>query len=154
VLALLIERDQLDVQPAAASIALQRQQLQSIVDDWSIMTDEDKKRVLQIIFSEIRADHTDDGLKAEFRPRPIWEPYVEAVLARQRQEEIPTPAVITSERKTGGQARGSDNSSARPGRAWVAPTGELSQDWLIAGVRDGQMQESVPNAHSDLRIPR
>jgi hypothetical protein len=98
---LLIERDQLEAQPAAASIALQRQQLQSVVDDWSIMTDEHKKQVLQIIFSEIRADHTDDGLKVEFRPRPIWEPYVEAVLARQRQEEIATPAVITSERKTG-----------------------------------------------------
>ena len=98
---LLIERDELEAQPAAASIALQRQQLQSVVDDWSIMTDEDKKRVLQIIFSEIRADHTDDGLKVEFRPRPIWEPYVEAVLARRRQEEIPSPVVITSERKTG-----------------------------------------------------
>ena len=65
------------------------------------MTDEDKKRVLQIIFSKIRADHTDKGLNVEFRPRPIWEPYVEAVLARQRQEEIPLPPVITSERKTG-----------------------------------------------------
>ena len=98
---LLIERDELEAQPAAASIALQRQQLQSVVDDWSIMTDEDKKRVLQIIFSEIRADHTDKGLNIEFRPRPIWEPYVEAVLARQRQEQVPSPAVITSERKTG-----------------------------------------------------
>lgn len=51
--ALRIERDQLEAQPAAASIALQRQQLQSVVDDWSIMTDEEKKRVLQIIFSEV-----------------------------------------------------------------------------------------------------
>ena len=76
---LLIERDQLEAQPAAPSIALQRQQLKSVVDDWSIMTDEDTKRVLQIIFSEIRADHTDDGLKVDFRPTPIWEPYVEAV---------------------------------------------------------------------------
>jgi hypothetical protein len=30
----------------------------------------------------------------------------------------------------------------------MAPAGELSQGWLIAGVRDGQMQESVPNALS------
>ena len=43
--------------------------------------------MLQLIFSEIRADHTVDGLKLEFRPKPIWEPYVEAVLARQRQEQ-------------------------------------------------------------------
>jgi hypothetical protein len=39
-----------------------------------------------MIFSEIGADHTVDGLKIEFRPRPVWDPYVEAVLARQRQE--------------------------------------------------------------------
>ena len=65
------------------------------------MTDEDKKRVLQIIFAEIRADHTDNGVKVEFKPKPIWEPYVEAVLARQRQGELPPPTVITSERKTG-----------------------------------------------------
>ena len=31
------------------------------------MTDEEKERVLQMIFSEIRADHTVDGLKIEFR---------------------------------------------------------------------------------------
>ena len=45
--------------------------------------------------------NTDDGVKVEFKPRPIWEPYVEAVLARQRQEELPPPAAITSGRKTG-----------------------------------------------------
>src|SRR5712691_12448581 len=73
---LLIERNQLEAQPAAASIARQRQQLKSVVDDWSAMTDEEKKRVLQMIFSEIRVDHTVEGLKIEFRPRPIWEPYV------------------------------------------------------------------------------
>ncbi len=49
------------------------------------MTDEDKKRVLQMLFSEIRADHTENGLTIEFKAKPIWEPYVEAVLARQRQ---------------------------------------------------------------------
>jgi hypothetical protein len=54
-----------------------------------------------MIFSEIRADHIVDGLKIEFRPKPIWEPYVEAVLARQRQEQTASPAVSTSERKTG-----------------------------------------------------
>jgi hypothetical protein len=32
------------------------------------MTDEEKKRVLQLIFSEMRADHTEDGLTIEFRP--------------------------------------------------------------------------------------
>ncbi len=38
-----------------------------------------------MIFSEIRADHTAYGLKMDFRPKPIWELYVEAVLARQKQ---------------------------------------------------------------------
>jgi hypothetical protein len=79
----------------------QRQRLESIVDDWSVMTDEEKKRVLQMIFSEIGADHTADGLKIEFRPGPVWEPYVEAVLARQRQALDTLTPVTTSERKTG-----------------------------------------------------
>jgi hypothetical protein len=65
------------------------------------MTDEERKRVLQMIFSEIGADHTVDGLKIEFRPRPVWEPQVEAVLARQRQVLDTLTPVITSERKTG-----------------------------------------------------
>jgi hypothetical protein len=54
-----------------------------------------------MIFSEIRADHTEDGLKIEFRPKPIWKPRVEVVLARQRREQTASPAVTTSERKTG-----------------------------------------------------
>ena len=49
----------------------------------------------------LRADHTVDGLKIEFRPRPVWEPYVEAVLARQRQGLDTLTPVTTSERKTG-----------------------------------------------------
>jgi hypothetical protein len=65
------------------------------------VADEEKKRVLQLIFSEIRADHTGGGLKIEFRPKPIWERYVEAVLARQRQEQDTLTPVTTSERKTG-----------------------------------------------------
>ena len=88
------------------------------------MTDEDKKRVLQIIFAEIRADHTDNGVKVEFKPKPIWEPYVEAVLARQRQGEPADCYHFGAE--DGGQARGSDNSSARSGRARVAPVGGLN----------------------------
>ena len=75
--------------------------MQSVADDWSAMTSEEKKRVLQLIFSEIRADHTEDGPTIEFRPKPIWEPYVEAVLARQRQGQNTAVPVTTSERKTG-----------------------------------------------------
>ena len=80
-----IERDQLEAQPASASIALQRERIDSVVDDWSVMTDDEKKQVIQMIFVEIRADHTPDGLKVEFKPRAAWEPYVEAVLVQQGQ---------------------------------------------------------------------
>jgi hypothetical protein len=31
------------------------------------MTDEERNRIIQMIFVEIRADHTPDGLKVEFR---------------------------------------------------------------------------------------
>ena len=56
--------------------------------------------MLQMIVSEIDADHIVDGLKIEFRPRPVWEPYVEAVLARKRQGLDAPATVTTSERKT------------------------------------------------------
>ena len=80
-----IERDQLEAQPAAASIALQGQRIDSVVDDWSVMTDDERKQVIQMIFSEIRADHVPDGLRVEFKPRATWAPYVEAVLAKQEK---------------------------------------------------------------------
>jgi hypothetical protein len=55
---LLIERNQLDAQPASASVALQRQRIESVIDDWSVMTDDERKQVIQLIFAEIRAEHT------------------------------------------------------------------------------------------------
>jgi hypothetical protein len=57
------------VEPAGASVALQRQRIGSVVDDWFVMTDDEKKQVIQMIFVEIRADHTSDGLNVEFRAR-------------------------------------------------------------------------------------
>jgi hypothetical protein len=98
---LLIERDQLDAHPAAASVALQRQRIESVVDDWLVMTDDEKKQVVQMIFVEIRADHTADGLKVEFRARAAWEPYVQAVLATQEQEGKDPSPVTTSVARRG-----------------------------------------------------
>jgi hypothetical protein len=69
-----LERDQLDAQPAVVSVALQRQRIGSVVDDWLVMTDEEKKQVVRMIFAEIRANHTADGLRVEFRARAAWEP--------------------------------------------------------------------------------
>ena len=85
------------------------------------MTVEEKKRVLQLIFSEIRADHTEDGLNIEFRPKPIWEPYVVAVLARQRQGQSTAVPVTTSERKTGFEPAVRTRSHAATPRWWSRP---------------------------------
>jgi len=106
---LLIERDQLEAEPAAASIAPQRQRIESIVEDWSVMTDEEKKRVLQMIFSEIRADQTEDGLKIEFRPKPIWEPHLEGPGATKASAGQP------------GSSRTSVAGSNWKGRAYLNP---------------------------------
>jgi hypothetical protein len=54
-----------------------------------------------MIFSEIRADHTTNGLSIEFEAKPIWEPQVEALLARQQQVVNEPPTVFSSERKMG-----------------------------------------------------
>jgi len=89
---LLIGRDQLEVKPAAASVAFQRQHIKPIVNDCSVMTDDEKKRLLQLIFTEIRADHTKAGPVVEFKVEPQWEPYVEFVQSERRQK---APAVFT-----------------------------------------------------------
>ena len=72
-----------------------------------------------MIFSEIRADRTVDGLKIEFRPKPIWEPYVEAVLARQRQGQNTAVPVTTSERKTGLELAVGTHSHTPSARRWA-----------------------------------
>jgi hypothetical protein len=59
---------------SAASVALQRKRIGSVVDDWFVMTDDGKKRLIQLMFKEIRSDHTPDGLNVEFRARAAWEP--------------------------------------------------------------------------------
>jgi hypothetical protein len=64
----------LEVVPATASPAIQRQRIQSVVDHWEEMTGEERKRMLQLIFSEIRADHMDGKLVVTFKPLPHFEP--------------------------------------------------------------------------------
>ena len=102
---LLIERDALESAPATASLAIQRQRITAVVEDWPKMTGEEKKRMLAMIFREIRADHTGTNgneLVLAFRPLPHGEPYVDAVLAREKTAtESGSDPVSTSERKTG-----------------------------------------------------
>lgn len=62
------------------------------------MTDEDKKRLLRLILTEISVDHAAEGITVEFKVRPEWEPHVEFVQANRRQG---SPSATTSERKTG-----------------------------------------------------
>jgi len=47
------------------------------------MTGDERKRMLQLIFSEIRADHVNGKLVVTFKALPHLEPYVEAVLAKK-----------------------------------------------------------------------
>ena len=42
-------------------LRIERQRIDSVVDDWAVMTDDERKQVIQMIFAEIRADHTPDG---------------------------------------------------------------------------------------------
>jgi hypothetical protein len=121
---LLIERNQLDAQPAAASVALQRQRIESVIEDWSVMTDDERKQVIQMIFAEIRADHTTDALKVKFRTRAAWEPYIEAVLATQGETRDTSTAQPRSNLVTvadcyRGCGRGEDRRNAGVKRAEV-----------------------------------
>ena len=98
---LIIERDSLEVVPASASLSLQRQRIQAVVDDWPQMTGDEPKRMLRLIFSEIRADHVNGKLAVTFKAVPHLEPYVEAVLAKKNATNSGSDLVSTSERKTG-----------------------------------------------------
>src|SRR5438128_8923166 len=88
----------------------------SVVDDWFVMTEDEKNLIIQMIFAEIRADHTSDGLNVEFRARAAWEPYIEAVLATQRQAPNDlTPTVTTSVARRGFEPLTSSLKGKRPG---------------------------------------
>ena len=82
-----------------------------------------------------RADHTVDGLKVESRPTPIWEPCVEAVLGRQRQENAALMPVTTPERMTGLEPRDK------------YPRIELERDGKSSGRESAPACASVAIAH-------
>jgi hypothetical protein len=84
------------------------------------MTGDERKRMLQLIFSEIRADHVDGRLLVTFKALPHVEPYVEAVLARKRATESGSDPVSTSERKTGLYVRNVETTRlVRDERGWL-----------------------------------
>jgi len=45
------------------TVVKHKEVIESVIDDWSVMTDDERKQVIQMIFAEIRADHTSEGLK-------------------------------------------------------------------------------------------
>lgn len=96
-----IERDQLETTPAVASIARQRIHLQTVVEDWDRLTAGEQKVLLSRIFAVITGDHVNGKVAISCKPRPQWEPYVEAVLTLKAAEKPPPDAMSTSERKTG-----------------------------------------------------
>jgi hypothetical protein len=108
---------EIDEQKAALSVkrsepvfVRQRTMLSSMVEDWDYLAVAERKAVAGKVFEQITADA--DGLD-EFIPREAWKDYVRAV--------VPL-AEGGHERKM----RGSGNSSARSGRARVAPAGGLA----------------------------
>jgi hypothetical protein len=87
------------------------------------MTGEERKRVLRLIFQELRADHGDDGrLVVKFKPRPEWESYIDAVLAKIAAGTASgtLAAIATSERETGLKAPDVETMRlARDERGWL-----------------------------------
>jgi hypothetical protein len=92
---------------------LQKAWIESAADDWAVMTDDERKGVIQMIFVEMRADHRPDGLKVEFKARAAWEPYIEAVLATQGPPKDLLP-VITSVARRGFEPLTSSLKGKRP----------------------------------------
>jgi len=87
------------------------------------MTGEERKRVLRLIFQELRADHGGDGrLVVKFKPRPEWESYIDAVLAKIAAGTASgtLAAIATSERETGLKAPDVETMRlARDERGWL-----------------------------------
>jgi DNA invertase Pin-like site-specific DNA recombinase len=77
------------------SFVHQHEELRTIVDDWETMTIDERRQLISIVLSEVRAD--EHGL-SWFRPQPKYEAYVEAVVPAGG---LPVPCAEPSERKTG-----------------------------------------------------
>ena len=113
------QRTNLKTKRAEPVLVRQRTMLATLVEDWDEMTPEERRRVVGVVFAEIHA--SSDGI-ARLLPREDWKLYIRAVL-----REPATLARWGYGAEDGGQARGSDNSSAPSGGAWVAPVGGLAR---------------------------
>ena len=68
----------------------QRDMLRTLVDDWRDMETRERRRLIEDVFAEVRANEA--GV-TEFLPRDDWRPYIRAV--------VPPELRVSTERKTG-----------------------------------------------------
>ena len=77
-------------------------QITTIVDDWEHMTEEEKRRLLRLVFAEVRANVAEKRFELSLLVRPEWMPYLDAVrVAAPGAAQLDLEAVATPERKTG-----------------------------------------------------
>ena len=97
-----LQRDQLDASATPSSIAAQSGQVNTIVDDWERMTEEEKRRLLRLVFAEVRANVVEKRVELSLLVRPEWMPYLDALrVAAPDAAQVDLEAVATPERKTG-----------------------------------------------------
>jgi len=89
--------------------------LATLVEDWDDMTQEERRRMIGVVFAEIHASN--EGI-ARLLPREDWKPYMQAVL-----RDPATLARWGTERKTGLKVR--DVETVRLVRD--------ERGWLLAG---------------------
>lgn len=80
-------RDALTAEKAEAAaprrvpqLAKQNELLRSLVQHWTDMTTDERKRTIGHVFQEIRAERTDGEARVRFLPREDWRPYMRAAV--------------------------------------------------------------------------
>lgn len=66
------------------------------------MTEEEKRRLLRLVFAEVRANMVDKRVELSLLVRPEWMPYLDALrVAAPDAAQVDLEVVATPERKTG-----------------------------------------------------
>ena len=83
-------RAELEAERPEPVLVRQRTLLRSLVDEWAELSVDERRRLVELVFAEIRADG--EGI-AELVPHEEWRPYMRAV--------VPAHDRVVAERKTG-----------------------------------------------------
>lgn len=67
----------------------QQTMLRSLIDEWDELTNEERRRVIGRVFTEVRADA--NGI-AELVPQADWRPYMQVVVPRLSRGKVPSSA--------------------------------------------------------------